>query len=127
MNTSDLELAIANEEKLLEAMKTNNIELLDRLLHDELLFNTPDGQTVTKAMDLDNYRSGHVNWRTLTPSDRMIHQIGDNNVVVAVTVEMQGNYFGQEINGKFRYLRVWKQFHDNWQVIAGSVVVLTSI
>ncbi|BAZ06592.1 nuclear transport factor 2 family protein [Calothrix sp. NIES-3974] len=125
MNTSDLELAIAKEEKLLEAMQTNNIELLDRLLHDELLFHTPDGQTVTKAMDLNNYRSGHVNWRTLTPSDRMIHQIGDN-IIVAVTVEIQGNYFGQEINGKFRYLRVWKQFHDDWKVIAGSVVVISS-
>ncbi|MCL6433568.1 MAG: hypothetical protein K6T90_05010 [Leptolyngbyaceae cyanobacterium HOT.MB2.61] len=26
------------------------------------------------------------------------------------------------IDGKFRYLRVWKLFGDNWKVIAGSVV-----
>jgi hypothetical protein len=31
---------------------------------------------------------------------------------------------GQEIDGKFRYLRVWKRFGDSWKVIGGSVVAL---
>jgi Domain of unknown function (DUF4440) len=116
---------IASEENLLEAMKTSNVELLDKLLHEELLFNGPNGETATKAMDLQNYRSGNINLHTVEPSDRMLSAIADN-VVVAVTVEIKGNYLGQEINGKFRYLRVWKLFENNWKVIAGSVVMLST-
>jgi len=116
---------IDNEKKLLSAMKTNNVELLDQLLHDELLFNGPSGETATKAMDLENYRSGNINLHTLESSDLMLNMVGDD-IVVAVTVEILGNYLGQEIDGKFRYLRVWKLFENNWKVIAGSVVTLST-
>ncbi|MCG6138807.1 MAG: nuclear transport factor 2 family protein, partial [Nostoc sp. LLA-1] len=104
---------IANEKNLLSAMKTNNVELLDQLLHDELLFNGPSGETVTKAMDLENYRSGNINLHTVESNELMLNMVADD-VVVAVTVEIIGNYLGQEINGKFRYLRVWKLFENNW-------------
>ncbi|BAZ37487.1 hypothetical protein NIES4101_36580 [Calothrix sp. NIES-4101] len=123
MDTSNKTQVIANEKKLLEAMKSNNFELLDQLLHDDLLFNGPDGKTVTKAIDMANYRSGNINLHTVESSDLILNAINDN-IVVAVTVEIQGNYLGQEINGKFRYLRVWQRFENNWQVIAGSVVSL---
>ncbi|WP_414541785.1 nuclear transport factor 2 family protein [Nostoc sp. CCY0012] len=116
---------IANEKKLLSAMKTNNVELLDQLLHDELLFNGPSGETATKAMDLKNYHSGNINLHTVESSDLMLNTVADD-VVVAVTVEIKGNYLGQEIDGKFRYLRVWKLFENNWKVIAGSVVTLST-
>lgn len=116
---------IDNEKKLLLAMKTNNVELLDQLLHDELLFNGPSGETATKAMDLENYRSGNINLHSLESSDLMLNMVGDD-IVVAVTVEILGNYLGQEIDGKFRYLRVWKLFENNWKVIAGSVVTLNT-
>ncbi|ABA22819.1 conserved hypothetical protein [Trichormus variabilis ATCC 29413] len=116
---------IANEKNLLSAMKTNNVELLDKLLHDELLFNGPSGETATKAMDLENYRSGNINLHTVESSDLILNVVVDD-VVVAVTVEIRGNYLGQEINGKFRYLRVWKLFENDWKVIAGSVVTLST-
>lgn len=116
---------LASEQQLLEAMKTSNVELLNQLLHDRLLFNGPDGQTATKALDLQNYRSGNVHLQSLEPSDRVLSLIG-NTAVVAVTVEIKGSYLGQEIDGKFRYLRVWQQCESGWQVIAGSVIPLHS-
>jgi hypothetical protein len=125
MDTTHKAQVIANEKNLLSAMKTNNVELLDKLLHDELLFNGPSGETATKAMDLENYRSGNINLHTVESSELILSVVGDD-VVVAVTVEIQGNYLGQEINGKFRYLRVWKLFENNWKVIAGSVVTLST-
>jgi hypothetical protein len=125
MDTTRKAQIIANEKNLLEAMKTNNVELLDKLLHDDLLFNGPTGETATKAMDLKNYLSGNINLHTVQSSDQMLSMVGDD-VVVAVTVEIKGNYLGQEIDGKFRYLRVWKLFGNNWQVITGSVVTLNT-
>jgi hypothetical protein len=125
MNATHKTQVIASEKNLLEAMKTSNVELLDKLLHDELLFNGPDGETATKAIDLKNYRSGNINLHTVESSDQMLNTIGDN-VVVAVTVEIKGTYLEQEIDGKFRYLRVWKLFETDWKVIAGSVVALSA-
>jgi hypothetical protein len=114
---------IANEASLLEAIKNSNVELLDTLLHDDLLFNGPNGETATKAMDLANYRSGGIHIRTAESRDMLLSAIGDD-IVVAVTVRLAGNYMGQEIDGSFRYLRVWKLFGTSWKVIAGSVLPL---
>jgi hypothetical protein len=114
---------IAHEEKLLEAMKTSNVELLEELLHDDLLFDTPDGKTATKTIDLDNYRSGNIHLRVIEASDRILNTIGDNTIV-AVTVRIEGSYLGQKINGKFRYLRVWKLCGDVWKIIAGSAIAI---
>jgi hypothetical protein len=115
---------VAAEEQLLEAMKTSNVALLDRLLHDALLFNGPTGETATKAMDLANYGTGGIDLHTADASGRQISVIGDD-AVVAVTVRLVGNYMGQEIDGRFRYLRVWKSFPDGWKVIGGSVATLS--
>jgi hypothetical protein len=123
MNDIHKTQVIAHEEKLLEAMKNSNVELLDELLHDDLLFDTPDGKTATKTIDLDNYRSGNIHLRVLEASDCILNTIGDN-AIVAVTVRIEGSYLGQEINGKFRYLRVWKLFGDSWKIIAGSVIAI---
>lgn len=46
------------ENQLLQAMLEHDVNALDGLLHDDLLFITPDGQTITKAMDLDAHRKG---------------------------------------------------------------------
>ncbi|HEY0605165.1 MAG TPA: nuclear transport factor 2 family protein [Herpetosiphonaceae bacterium] len=121
--TSYQDQVIARENSLLEAMTTNNVELLDDLLHDDLLFNGPDGTTATKAMDLANYRSGDIHLHTAEAYDLAISLIGDT-AVVAVTVELQGSYLHETLDGSFRYLRVWKQIDSRWQVIGGSVVPL---
>ena len=123
MDTTPEAQVIASEARLLQAMRTSDADLLDDLLHDELLFNGPNGQTATKALDLANYRSGGINLRKVEATDRVLSVI-ENDVVVAVTVEIQGSYLGQEIDGRFRYLRVWKLVGDRWQVIGGSVVAL---
>ena len=116
---------VAREQALLRAVTTNDVALLDDLLHDDLLFNGPDGQTATKAVDLANYRSGGVQLRRADDSDRVVSAIGDV-VVVAVTVTLEGSYLGIQVDGRYRYLRVWKRTGGAWRVIAGSVVAVAT-
>ena len=47
---------------------------------------------------------------------------GGDDVVVAVTVTLEGSYLGVRVDGRYRYLRVWKRVSGAWRVIAGSVV-----
>lgn len=116
--------AIVNAEiELLSAIKNSDVLALERILHDDLLFNLPTGQTITKEFDLNAYRSGKMNIHTLEASDQIINVIGDS-AVVCVTVLLKGKYDTNPLDGAFRYVRVWKQFEENLKVIAGSCIVL---
>jgi hypothetical protein len=112
-----------NENRLLKAMLESDTAALDKLLHDDLFFNIPNGITVTKNLDLDNYRSGSLIISSILPSDQIINIINDT-AIVAVTLVLNGTYAEQSLDGKYRYLRVWKLFDDSWKVIAGSCVLL---
>ena len=107
------------ENRLLDAIRNGDINTLDELLHDSLIFNIPTGQTITKEMDIENYRSGIMTVYDISTTDQTIKTI-DNISTVVVTIHLKAKYADQIIDGKFRYLRVWKLFNNSWQIIAGS-------
>lgn len=107
------------ENRLLEAIRTGDIKVLDELLHYNLIFNIPTGQTITKAIDIENYRSGILKVYEILASEQIINTIDDISTV-AVTLHLKAEFSGQRVDGKFRYLRVWKLFDNSWKVIAGS-------
>ena len=107
------------ERRLLDAMINGDIEVLDELLHYNLIFNIPSGQTITKAIDIDNYRSGIFKVSEILATDQII-DFFDTISIVAVTHYLKATYADQVVEGKFRYLRVWKLVDDSWKVIAGS-------
>lgn len=115
------EQIIECEKRLLEALKTGDIQVLDELLHDDLIFNIPTGQTINKEMDIENYRSGIMTVYDISTSDRTIKTV-ENVSTIVVTVYLKAKYADQIIDGKFRYLRVWKLTNNAWKVIAGSGV-----
>ena len=104
------------------AIKSCDVAALDELLHDDLLFNMPDGETKTKAFDLETYRLGNMVVENLSATGRTINLIDSETAVVAVTVALTAKWYDTPIDGNFRYLRVWKRFGGKWKVIAGSVV-----
>jgi ketosteroid isomerase-like protein len=118
-----IETVINTEIELLTAIKNSDVTALETFLHDDLLFNLPDGQTITKEFDLESYRSGKMRIDFLEASDQIVNIIGDS-AVVAVTISLKGTYDNNPINGVLKYIRVWKQFEDNLKVIAGSCVQL---
>ncbi|WP_293788643.1 nuclear transport factor 2 family protein [uncultured Pedobacter sp.] len=118
-----MEQIILQEDSLLKAIKHGDVENLDRLLHEDLLFTLPNGVTITKAMDMENYTSGNMVVNTIMPSEQLINLIGDT-AVVSVKIELNAVYHSQAVEGTFRYLRIWKLFDREWKVIAGSCVTL---
>jgi len=118
-----IETVIDAEIELLTAIKKSDVLALETILHDDLLFNMPDGQTITKDFDLQSYRSKKMKIDFLEASDQIVNVI-DNTAVVTVTVSLRGTYDSNPINGVFKYMRVWKKFGKNMKVIAGSCVQL---
>ncbi|MGY0038552.1 nuclear transport factor 2 family protein [Pedobacter sp. NJ-S-72] len=92
---------------LLLAIKERDIERLDLLLHEDLLFTNPKGQTITKKIEMEGYRSGDMIVHHIASQDQIINIIGDT-AVVAVSITLEGSYEGESLDGEYRYIRVWK-------------------
>lgn len=118
-----IETVVDAEIELLTAIKKSDVMALETILHDDLLFNMPDGQTITKEFDLESYRSGKLKISSLEASDQIVNII-DDSAVVAVTVALKATYDNNSISGVFKYIRVWKKSGKNLKVIAGSCVQL---
>ena len=111
------------EQKLLAAMQAHDVKALDQLLHDDLLFTTPDGSTITKQMDLEAHRSGAMVIERIATTIEKISIISDT-VVVSVRMETKGSMMGNPMEGTFRYIRVWKKTGDRYCVIGGSCTAI---
>lgn len=118
-----IETIVNAEIELLTAIKNADVNILEKFLHDDLLFNLPNGNTITKEFDLDAYRSGKMKVDSLEASDQVVNII-DDTAVVSVTISLKGVFDNNPINGAFRYIRVWKQSGESLKVIAGSCVPL---
>lgn len=107
------------ENKFVEAIKNSNIVILDKVLHNDLLFLAPNGQVITKAIDLASHQAGDMLVEQLIPTVEDI-KIIDNTAIAVVVYSTKGKMLGNPIEGQFRYIRIWKKFPDGIKVIGGS-------
>jgi hypothetical protein len=119
-HTDTIKMQVMEAEKqLLSAMKSSNVEQLDGLLHDDLLFITPDGLVITKEMDLASHAAGSMVIEQIASTVDTVNIIEDTAVAI-ITIRTKGKMLDQPFEGTFRYVRVWKLFGRKWKVIAGS-------
>jgi ketosteroid isomerase-like protein len=119
----DMELTkkeiIKLEYRLIEAIKTSDINFIENALHDDLLFIAPNGQVVTKEMDLASHKSGEMTVEQLIPKFEEFAIIGHTAISI-VSYDTKGTMLGQPISGRFRYIRTWKVFKDDIKIISGA-------
>lgn len=111
------------EERMVAAILSSNVEVLDQLLHDQLVFVNHLGMTLSKDQDLSPHITGDLKITALATSDQHLSLFGDTCVVV-VTKDISGSYLNQPFDSKLKFTRIWKSFDGNWKVIAVSSVQL---
>ena len=111
------------ENKLFSAQLVSNIDILDQLLHDELIAVSPTGQVITKEMDLNSHRAKTMIIEEASTEIDDIKITGDTALSI-VTMTAKGKVMGTPLEGKFRYFRVWKRFDDQLKVIGASFMQL---
>ena len=107
------------ESRLYEAIKNSDVKELDELLHDDLLFIIPSGETITKEMDLDTYRNGNLKINELIPNVEEL-KIIDDLAVITLKINLKGRYSGESFEATYRYIRFWKECSDGIKVVGGS-------
>lgn len=114
-----LDQILEAERHLMQAQKNSDVAHLDYLLHDDLLFIAPNHEIATKMADLEMHRSGNLKVLASHAEQPTVKINGDTATVV-VDVHLRVEFFGQQHEGLYRYLRIWKAFGSDWKIIAGS-------
>jgi hypothetical protein len=109
------------EERLYTAMLASDVLELDALIADNLLFVGSTGDLATKAMDLELHRTGGTQFHELVPKELKIRVCGDRTVLAVAKVFLSGSFLGNAFAGDHRYLRMWQNGEDGWQIVGGSV------
>ncbi len=112
------------ETELVEAIKSSDLKFLNAVLHDDLLFMAPNGEVITKQMDLASHAAGEMIVEQLVPAIGDVKLFNDTAIVV-IDYDTQGKMLGMPLAGKFRYIRIWKQFNEGLKVIGGSCFKLS--
>jgi len=113
------------EAELRQAQLNGDVDALDRLLDDTLVFTALDGTVVGKEDDLNLHRSGSFRIIRMDPIDHHIVNIG-NVVVVNSGMEAEAIINGEPVSNRLRYTRVWCKGPDGWRVIAGHMSTIQS-
>lgn len=112
------------EYQLIEAIRTNDIDFIKNVLHDDLLFLAPNGQIITKEMDLTSHRLKQMTVDQLVPTFEDFNIIGDTAISIVV-YDTKGVMLGQPINGRFRYIRNWKVINGQVQIVSGACIQIS--
>ncbi len=106
------------EEKLRVAMLNSDVNELDELLSQKLLFTDHLGHLVTKDEDLESHKNKVFSFEFIELSESKIITL-ECSSIVSTKANIKGFYNGFEANGEFRFTRVWSNESGAWQVIAG--------
>ncbi|RQS32722.1 nuclear transport factor 2 family protein [Burkholderia sp. Bp8990] len=106
------------ETALRAAMLANDVDALDTLLDDELVFTVPSGQVISKHDDLSAHRAKLLRLDTLDIRETQAKAIGEM-ILTTTKAMLAGCFDGTAFNGTFAYTRLWRRSGSGWRVVAG--------
>lgn len=105
------------EQRLLSAMLRSDLDELDALLAENLVFTNHIGAIMSKHDDLTAHRTGMVKVEAVAASEERIQML-DGAAIVSVLLDISGRFAGVAANGAFRFARVWAATQSGeWQVV----------
>jgi ketosteroid isomerase-like protein len=135
MATTEQEI-LALEDQLTQATRQLDLDSLDRIYADDILFTGVTGATCDKASLMDEARRGRAERQAAAGTKHFVasYDKGDVKVVAhgdtAVTswrfvITIHAN--GQETTQAYRTTNVWMRRQPGWQVIAGHTASLATV
>ncbi|WP_412025962.1 nuclear transport factor 2 family protein [Burkholderia cepacia] len=106
------------EAALRTAMLANDVDALDALLDDELVFTVPTGQIISKEDDLSAHRAKLLRLDQLDFHETRACAI-DEMILTTTKATLAGRFDGTAFDGTFAYTRLWRRSGAGWRVVAG--------
>lgn len=107
------------EERLRLAMMSHDIEELDKLLSDNLVFINHFGQFVSKDDDISSHKQGIFKLSNINIINQDIRIIGD--VIVVISDAKLDVVINHDIStDHLIYTRIWEKINNEWKVVGGQ-------
>ncbi|KML57558.1 cytochrome P450 [Burkholderia cepacia] len=106
------------EAALRTAMLANDVDALDALLDDALVFTVPTGQIISKEDDLSAHRAKLLRLDQLDFHATRACAI-DEMILTTTKATLAGRFDGTAFDGTFAYTRLWRRSGAGWRVVAG--------
>ncbi|WP_321959436.1 nuclear transport factor 2 family protein [Burkholderia cenocepacia] len=107
-----------SETALRAAMLANDVEALDVLLDDDLVFTVPTGQVISKEDDLAAHRAKLLRLDALDAIEMRASAV-DEMILTTTRAALAGRFDGAAFTGTFAYTRLWRRSGAHWRVVAG--------
>ena len=113
------------ERQLQQAMVKNDVQALERLIHDDLVFIDVEGNVQGKRDDIDSHASGAMVQTAVEFVEEPVMQLHGETAVVAVKAHVKVQLQGNPVEALCRYLRVWLFQDERWQILSGAIRILS--
>lgn len=111
------------EIELLNALTTNDKQLLQKVIHEDIVYTNENGETFIGRNKLQINDASQLRIFSLNIVEREINIF--NNVAIVNTLERrEGSYMGISFKGNYRLTRTWKFYGKRWLLIATSTVLI---
>lgn len=108
---------LAVEQRRFEAMKQADIQALDRMLADDVIYVHASGMMETKRQHLEALSSGALRYLSIEPQDMKVRLYGDAAVVNG-RAKMVVHAGGNDIPLDLRYTEVYVKQEGHWRLAA---------
>ena len=104
---------LALEDQRIEAMTNGDVETLEKILADDLIYTHTTARLDTKASFIDAVKTGKSNYKSVVRKDIQVRQFGDTAVVTGhAKFHVGDNKF------EARFIDVYVKRKGAWQMVA---------
>jgi ketosteroid isomerase-like protein len=115
---NDLMIRLKSGRDYAALLKQGDIAALERLLADEYIYTSREGEVSSKAQDLESYKTIQIKNYSAEHLNQEVRVIGDNAAVETGTVRYKGLNKGVPFDITKRYTTTWVWRGFQWQIVA---------
>jgi len=110
-------------EQWLDALKRNDVAMLDQILADDFQYILDNGRTRSKTEELAPNRAGDIKFETLSTEEVKVFAYGDTAIATGVGI-FKGSFKGRQFESRERFCDIYQKRKGQWKVIASRPVPL---
>ena len=104
---------LALEKRRIQAMTSGDIQALEEILADDLIYTHTTARLDTKASFIDAVKTGRSNYKSVDTSEVEVRALGDTAVVTG-----HAKFHVGENQFQARFIDVYAKRNNGWQMVA---------